>query len=191
MSPDYPDSGIYPEIYALNREFLRLLTRVRGGQPSNRFGLDEELVLALCALPQAQIDRIAAVPCLLMEIDTGQPGIRDSNGTVQSNEVQSNEVCVFVAGLLTCARDILRYESAGAFAALGIREPLAGCLNSMSMSEINKLAAGPDITISARFSNQQHFWRDLVQAAAQNDRRLSRVSRLSALPLLVAEAHCL
>jgi len=188
MSPEYPDSDIYPEISALNAEFLGLLIRSATEPDHDRFGLSPDIVGAIASMTVKQLNQASEVPCLLLDLQIRSPRcINDSGQLSQSALNQSSGI--LMASVLTYARDLLHYESAGAFAALGLAAPITDRLQDIDIAGINRLVCSPEIHIQARFSNSSGFWYDLIDTAKQENPKMAAVSRLSALPLLVAESH--
>jgi len=181
---------IYPEISQLNREFFRLLLHPSVPLEGSVLGLKPEWLGRMAALSEAQLHTASEVPCLLMELAGKRDGYACGAAATDARPEWQHARQMFVMSLLTYMRQLHRQDKAAARrAGVVIAGPATGAasVEDLSFRDIRRLAFDGAVDLRARFTDHPRFWPDLLDSAADGSSRYATVSRLSVLPLMVAE----
>ena len=181
MRCEAPDLRFYTELRELNRGFLDLLI---DGQQGSRpvLGLAAAIVDQLRLLPAAELDAVAATPCLLATLMAGaapavQSGVRDGG---EFREARWNEATrVYAASLSTYIWQTVP------------RGPLLAALCGAAGNQhdgpgtyaLTAVGRGEHRLPDARFRRHPRFWPDLVSAASTGNPERLRLARLTAVQL--------
>ncbi len=189
MQCEPPDLQFYAEIHDLNLEFLGLVAEGRNCCHGPVFGLDVAVVEQISRFRPAQLEAIAATPCLLAGFDAGRNARFASlvaEPTPARDPAWAAKARLFAAGLFTYAwqnsrRDALRAALCAGPAAVS----LAG---HVSFREMRALADQALQHLEARFRRRSRFWPDLVRAARDGPAERLDLARLTAIQLATCEA---
>ncbi|CAG0942777.1 hypothetical protein GPROT2_01867 [Gammaproteobacteria bacterium] len=189
MEREAPDKHFYAEMRDLNLEFLTLLGHCRHRPPgAPLFGLDAAVLEPLGRLGAAQLEAMAATPCLLAGFrSTPARGLARVAEPPPGDEPGcGGDARVFAAGLLTYVWQMARRDPLRA--ALCAGPPLEGPAAGLCFRDIPGYASRAMLHIEARFCRHTRFWPDLVRAARDGQPQRMDLVRLTAIQLAVAES---
>ncbi len=192
MRREAPDTHFYAEIRDLNLEFLGLVAAGRRHCHGSIFGLDAGVVDPISRFSRAQLEAMAATPCLLAGFATsrGARAIRIAEPPPAADPDWSAHARLFAAELLTYVlqmrrRDPLRAALCASIAAGSLAGTLAG---DSAYRDIRGYADRALQHLEARFRRQTRFWPDLVRATREGHPERLQLARLSAIQLATSEA---
>jgi hypothetical protein len=176
----------------LNLEFLGLVATGRHCCHGPIFGLDSAVVDPISRFSGAQLEAMAATPCLLAGFATsrGSRPARIAEPPPAADPEWAVHARLFAAGLLTYVeqmtrRDPLLAALCAGFAAGNAAGVLAG---DTAFRDIRRYADRALQHLEARFRRQQRFWPDLVRATRDGHPERLQLARLSAIQLATFEA---
>lgn len=184
------DNRLRAELKSLNTGLLRLL--VHHWEAPEHLGLGHPIAAQLRALPPAELDYIAGTPVLLAGFEvppTGEAGVAADAETaaqvyaVRAEEPLARATSLFAAALLTWLWKMEHTDRLVTALCIGTQYPLP----RLGVPEIEQLAAEASARLRVRFRDHPRFWPDLLRAARSNNREWRELSRLTVLPLLLAE----
>ncbi len=193
VHPEMPSARVAdPEILAINREFLALVTdpALPDGQPV--CGLDADVVTRLRSFAPEQLDAVATTPVLLADFAV-LPG-RDVAEAAEHYRVTNSATpatwCArmrdFAYCLLTSVWQLSRQPTIAAPVRLGLEEPCLRALARLDFSDLLGRAGNVCTTLRAVHADNPHCWSALIAAVGSGDRRRIDAARLSFIPLTVA-----
>ena len=187
MQCEAPDTHFYAEMRDFNLEFLALVAAGRIRRHGPVFGLDIAVVDQISRFNPAQLEAMAATPCLL----AGFSGLR-SRGTRVSEPQPAldpqwgEHARLYAAGLLTYVWQATRRDSLRAALCVGAAEQLLG--GDSRFRDIRSVADQAVQHLEARFRRCSRFWPDLVRAAREGHPERLQLARLTAIQLATSEA---
>lgn len=188
MRREPPDSQFYAEVHDLNLEFLGLLAEARERLHGPVFGLEVAVVEQVSRLLPAQLDAMAATPCLLAGFRAGcatrtLPHIAEP--APAPDAAWLDRARLFAAGLLTYTWQMSRRDPLRAALCAG---PAGGPIAArMSFRELRNRVEQAVEHIEARFGRGMRFWPDLVRAARDGHTERIELARLTAIQLVTRE----
>lgn len=191
MQCEPPDIHFYAEIRDFNLEFLRLLAAA--GQAGQRpaFGLDAAVVGPIGRFNPAQLEAMAAMPCLLAGFATagGRPASRVAEPRPDADPAWAEQARLFAAGLLSYIRQAARRDALRAALCVG---PAAHLMRRDSRpGDLREDADRALRHLEARFRHSNRFWPDLVRAVRDGRPERLQLARLTAIQLATTEAGTL
>ena len=187
MQREPPDTHFYAEIRDLNLEFLSLLAAGRRCCHGPVFGLDTAVVDPISRFNPAQLDAMAATPCLLAGFGAGRGtrAMRIAEPPPAGDPEWNAHARLFAAGLLTYVLQMARRDALlAALCAGSAAGPLAG---DTGFRDICGYADRALQHLEARFRRQTRFWPDLVRATRDGRPERLHLARLSAIQLATSE----
>ena len=188
MTCEAPDTHFYAEMRDFNLEFLDLMVSGRRRCHGPVFGLDTAVVDPISRFSLAQLEAMAATPCLLAGFTVMVPraGTRVAEPVPGSDPEWGEHARLFAAGLLTYVRQATRRDSLRTALCVGAAGHLltgdGGC------RDIRSYADRALQQLEARFRRSSRFWPDLVRAARDGHPERLQLARLTAIQLATAEA---
>lgn len=202
-----PDSRTYAELRALNAGLLRILVGRRDG--ATRLGMSAPVAGQLARLAPDELDFIAGTPVLLAGFEAarsagGMDRIAeaassadpyrigaepnemlscDRAGEPRLTDAWSRAARLFAASLLTWLWKMDERDHLVTALCIGPGERLP----ALSVPVIESLAGRATERLRVRFGDHPRFWPDLIRAARSRDEELRDLSRLAAVPLVLAE----
>ncbi len=189
-----PDSRIYSEITELNREFLHLLAHVDRAGQQQIFGLDPLLVERLASFGATEREAIASTPCLLAEFrwlpgPDSVPAITDgAHRDDGASAACRRDIEVFAASMLTYMWQSTHGHPLLTRLCIGLNRDAYRMLSELSFSRIRQHAQHAATLLQARLCGHPRFWPDLLGSVSIPDQHLRALSRLSIVPLTVAQS---
>lgn len=188
-----PDSRTYEALRSLNAGFLALVTDPDGLGVAPRLGLDPPICAQLSRLAPEELEFIAGTPSLLAGFDTPDRAHAVLSGRVAEprsdsvawSDARSAAARVFAAALLTYLWQMDRRDRLMTALCVGSAEPLP----DLTIARIQAYAAEATHRLRARFADHPCFWPDLIRAARSHDPDLRYLSRLTVIPLSLAEGR--
>lgn len=196
MPGKWPDTQLRQEIRDFNREFLELICT--DTRPGTVFGLQPTVRQRLGALVPAQLEAIAATPCLLAAFVVLPPrqlprGVAEATGAgpvADSGQpagpvprAQAEAARIYAASLLTWLWHTARQDRLLAALCIGPGRVGVEQLGSACFRDLQRAAAGADECLEARFCRYPRLWPDLVRAASGADATLLTATHLSVVQL--------
>ncbi|MBL8201680.1 MAG: hypothetical protein JNK40_11955 [Chromatiales bacterium] len=200
MPGKWPDTQFRREIRDFNREFLELVCT--DTRPGSAFGLPPTVRQRLALLAPAQLEVIAATPCLLAAFvvlpprqlplavaeDPGSgPGLRVNPAiaprTPEQAGAQAESARLFAASLLTWLWHTTRQDRLLAALCIGPGRLGVEQLASAGFRDLQRAAAGGMDSLEARFCRHPRLWPDLVRAASRADAQVLMATQLSVVQL--------
>ncbi|MBT8441011.1 MAG: hypothetical protein KJO76_01400 [Gammaproteobacteria bacterium] len=200
-----PDTRIYGELTSLNAGLLRILVWQDGPDAPGAPRLAPTIAIQLRQLTRDELAFIAGTPALLAGFvppaeANRADGVADSDvpGNHYVPSAQSAITAgaprlpgdswlrltrVFTAALLTWLWKSDQHDELFRALCLGYGEKLP----PFSVRLIESLATDAAPRLCVRFAGHPRFWPDLVVAARSEDPQLRALSRLSVIPLVLAE----
>ena len=171
-----------------NVEFLGLVAAARHACHGAAFGLERPIIERIGQLTPAQLEAMAATPCVLASLAGERLSARHSflaEPPPAPDPVWAEEARVFAARFLTYAWQMVRRDSLHAVLCFG---PAVDTLSvQMSYGELRLVARRELRQLEARFRDHPRFWIDLVRAAREGRSAELRMAQLAAIPLATAE----
>jgi hypothetical protein len=189
-----PDTRFYTELRDLNAGFLALIADPAVTWHGPLFGLGAGIVAALRGLSNTQLEFIASTPCPLVRFETmpppnrvadARPGARRPDGRwLESARLFSTELIMYLW-------QMARQDRLTAALCFGPESGRVSRMAEMSFREIQE-CAGPAVDqLQARFAHHARFWPDLIRAARSADPDFQYLSRLTIIPLALAESSAI
>jgi hypothetical protein len=177
----------------LNAGLLRVLVATDSAGEAPAFGLPPTIVTQLRRLAPRELEFIAGTPVLLAVFEpppfaVGQIADAESGCGRYAAPVagpQPRQAELFAAALVTWLWQMDRHDELVRALCVEAGQPLPAA----GFPTIDALAGHAARNLRARFCDHPRFWPDLLRAARSRDADLRELVRLSALPLLVAEAR--
>ncbi len=187
MQCEAPDTHFYAEMHDFNLEFLALVISGRAGRHGPVFGLDSAVVDPISRFNPAQLEAMAATPCLLAGFAVTPPraGVRVAEPGPGCDPQWSEHARLFAAGLLSYVQQAVRRDALRAALCAGVAGHLladGGCIR-----DIRRHADRALQHLEARFRRSGRFWPDLVRAARDGNPERLQLVRLTAIQLATAE----
>lgn len=183
MRCEAPDSLFYAEIRDFNLQFLRLIASVRQTRPDAQFGLDPVIAETIGRFNVAQLEAVAATPCLLARFNpTPRTGLYVAESAATDWDERAR---LFATGLLTFLGQMARRDPLQAALCLGGAEELLA--RDGPFRDIRSQADRALQHLEARFRRNQRFWPDLIQAARDGHSEQLQLARLAAIQLTSSE----
>lgn len=187
MTCERPDSRFYEDLSDLNREFLGLITFPRSNCPQRVLGLDSVSVELLRSLADDELSFIANTPCLLPEFVAPESGVNEPRLSFAEHDAAWAEaVQMFSVALLSFLRATMGRDRLLAALCVGPEQTTLARFAQVSLGGIRHHASSVSPHLQARFANVPSFWPDLIRAARSEDTEFRHLSRLTAIPLVVA-----
>ncbi len=194
MYPEYSDTRIYADLANLNRGFLDLLVEPGSPRVASTFGLDAAIVNQLRQLSAVELDMIATTPGLLACFSQFAPVplhqvAETSIAGLSEPPVWRESARLFVMCLLTYLRHMQQHGwsrcalGTGFGSASNARVPPA----HFDFARIRPSADLAVDQLRARFAAHPSFWSDLIHSARSGNEDFQTLSRLTIIPLVVAE----
>lgn len=189
MRCEPPDLQFYGEMRDLNLEFLELVIGALQALNGPVFGLDGAIADQLSRMRSAQLESIAATPCLLAGFAARRP-LRALTLAAEprpgADPSFHSRLRLFAAALWAYVWQMVRGDALrAALCAGGPRAALVGALSFREMRVSGEQAVQ---FLEARFV-QGRFWPDLVRAARDGNAERLRLVQLSAIQLATSEAR--
>lgn len=185
-----PDTRFYDDLKDLNVEFLNLIVAHGHSWQKPVLGLDAGSASALRRLSDSELAFIATAPGLLagFTVLPPPPGVSEPRADLhQSDERWLESTRLFCIGMMTYLWQMARRDHLVAVLCVGPATGRVGCLAELSFREIQGSADRAMSQLNARFGGHPTFWPDLIRAARSEDPELKDLSRLSIIPLTLAE----
>ena len=186
-----PDNRTYQALHSLNAGFLALVIGPDATGAVSQLGLGPQISSRLACLAPEELEFIAGTPSLLAGFKTPDPacavlsrGVAES-AAVSWSDTRSEAVCVFAAALLTYLWQMDRRDQLIRALCVGSTEALP----DLTVARIQAYATEATHRLRARFANHPCFWPDLIRAARSHDPDLRSLSRLTVIPLALAEGR--
>jgi hypothetical protein len=186
-----PDKRFYEELKDLNAGFLALIADHRLEWHGPLLGLDAGVVAGIRSLSQSELDFIAATPGSLAGFPTLPPPhiVAESQAhTRPVNDRWLEAARLYSTELVMYLWQIARRDQLVATLCVGTVAGRAGQLADMSLREIQGCAAAV-YQLEARLGRHRRFWPDLIRAARSADRDFRFWSRMTIIPLTLAEGR--
>ena len=183
-----PDKQFYRELTDLNEEFLMLVATAGAG--ASFLGLDAPIRSALGELSRPKLQFIAETPCLLAGFTLLPPALaarEEPPGFSVMESAWMDSARMFSAALLTYLWQMARRNQLNAALCIGASADHIGRFAGISFHDIQSRAASAVYQLEARFCHQPRFWRDLIRAAHHGNSIVQRISRLTSIPLALAD----
>lgn len=186
MACECPDSRFFEDLADLNREFLGLVTSPCESSGQSVLGLDPISVDMLCSLTDSELRYIAETPCLLAGFSAPQPGIGEARRPFANRDTEWAEaVRMFSVALLSFLRVTMGGDRLRAALCVGPERDALVRFADISLGGIRRHASFAAGRLHARLADVPVFWPDLIRAARSDDTEFRRLSRLTAIPLVV------
>lgn len=185
-----PDTRFYAELRDLNAGFLALISDSNLAWHGPLLGLDAPIVSAIRSLSVTQHDFIAETPCPLVGFEILPPPNRVAETASElhpPDERWLESARVFSVELVTYLWQMARKDRLTAAFCFGPDSGRVRRMADMSFREIQQCAAPAVHQLQARFARHPRFWPDLIRAARGADSDFQSLSRLTIIPLALAE----
>jgi len=195
MYREYSDTRIYSDLADLNRGFLDLLVEPASLRGFSPFGLDAAIVDQLRQLSPPELEAIAGTPGLLACFSRFAPAAHHQVAetpavALRGQSAWRESARLFATGLSTYLRQMER--RGWSRCALG---PVSGTGSDESVPiahlDFARIRPSADLAVDrlrARFSAHPSFWVDLIHSARSGNEDFQVLSRLTIIPLALAEA---
>lgn len=189
-----PDTRFYAELRDLNTGFLALITDPDLTWHGPLFGLDAGVAAAIRALSKTQQEFIAGIPGPLVEFETLLPPNRVADASPESRPANGRwleSARLFSTELIMYLWQMARQDRLAAALCFGPESGRVSRMADMSFREIQDCAGPAVYQLKARFARHSRFWPDLIRAARSADPDFQYLSRLSIIPLALAQGSAL
>lgn len=191
MASKWPDLQVRREIHEFNREFLELVCT--DGRPGTAFGLDPSVRQRLRLLSPAQLDAVAATPCLLAAFSVLPPhfaalGVAEAQ-KVAPGGAEAEAARLFAASLLAWLWHTARQDRLLAALCIGPGSLAVEHLRSAAFRDLQRTALVAAECLEARFCRHPRLWPDLVRAASMPAGPIATATRLSVVQLTLISRH--
>jgi len=193
MRPEYPDSRMYADLTDLNLGFLGLLIEPGARQGVANLGLDVAIVDQLRRLSPEELAFVAGTPGLLASISrfpsatlhqvAEAPGVQLLERTGWRESAR-----LYVTGLLTYLWQIEQRDWPCCALCSDPAEQGSGLPGEFNFAQIRASADFAVDHLRARFTLHPSFWTDLIRRARSGNEDFQALSRLTVIPLVLAEA---
>jgi hypothetical protein len=192
MASKWPDSQVRREIHEFNLGFLALVSA--DDSPGAAYGLDPAIRRRLRLLAPAQLEAVAATPCLLAAFTTVLPPPVSVPGVAEApfctvSEPRSDSACLFAASLLAWLWHTARQDRLLAALCIGSGSLALEHLSSAAFRDLQRTAAVAPGCLEARFCRHPRLWPDLVRAASIPAGPVLTATRLSLVQLALVSRH--
>jgi hypothetical protein len=192
MCPDHSEIRMYADLADLNRGFLGLLTAPGAGQAAPGLGLEVAIVGQLRRLSPAQIEFIAGTPGLLACFThSPQANLRQVAEMPAAHpslpSVWRESARLYVTGILTWFWQLDQHDWPCCALCAGSQEKQPGSPGEFDFTRIRSSADFAVDRLRARFTDHPSFWVDLIRGARSGDEDFRELSRLTVIPLVLAE----
>jgi hypothetical protein len=193
MRCEPPDCRTYQALRSLNAGFLSLAAGADLSGDGAHLGLHPAIRQQLRRLTPAELEFIAGTPSLLAGFAASATAVDRLPGGVAEVPDQpsawptapSDAARVFAAALLTFLWQMDRHDQLIKALCIGSVERLP----ELTVARIQLYAGQATHRLRARFADHPCFWPDLMRAARSQDGDLRSLSRLSVIPLVLAEGR--
>ena len=191
MRPDYSDMRLYDHLTGLNRGFLGLITAPGPLHEAPVLGLDAAIVAQLRRLSPVELEFIAGTPGLLAcfaRVPSALLRVAETplvQASVQTGWRESARL--YVTGLLTYLWQMEQQDWPCCALCAGSAEPGPEPLAEFDFARIRSSADLAVDQLRARFTAHPSFWIDLIRSARSGDEEFQALSRLTVIPLVLAE----
>jgi len=190
MYPEHSDMRMYADLADLNLGFLILMTDPGACREVFSLGLDTAIIEQLRSLAPAELEFIASTPGLLACFSGFAPRalhhVADRPVARQSAQSDWRESArLYVTGLLTYLWQQHRVPSCTLCA-----QSAESGFAPVADFDFARMRSSADLAVEnlrARFVGHPSFWMDLIRSARSGDEDFRALSRLTVIPLLLAE----
>jgi hypothetical protein len=192
MRPEHSDMRLYAELTGLNLGFLGLITKPGPLREAPVLGLDAATVEQLRRLSEEELEFVAGTPGLLAcfsPIPSVQR-LRVSEQPVSEISAQTDwreSARLYVTGLLTYLWQMEQQN----WPCCALCASATGQDSEPSMQlDFTRIRSSADLAVDqlrARFTGHPSFWTDLIRSARSGDAEFQTLSRLTIIPLVLAE----
>ena len=190
MAYQQREKRVSEDIRQLNLGFLRLLGQRAACPSSPRCGLDGVILNRLTRLSGAELETLAAAPCLLATVPLARRAPERSLAAEPAADggggAWLESARLYTMGLLVYVWELARTDPYLAGLCVDQRQVTVPALAELGIREVHELATVRAAGLRARFAENRRLWPDLLRAATQGDPELLHVTRLSVLQLAVA-----
>lgn len=192
MYPDHADMRMYADLTELNLGFLTLMTDPGACQAISSLGLDVAIVDQLCRLSPAELEFVAGTPGLLACFSSLPARARHhvAEPPAASRSAQSGwreSARLYVTGLLTYLWQLERGNVPSCALCAGFTASGFAPLAELDFVRIRSSAELAVDHLRVRFARHPSFWIDLIRSARSGDEDFQALSRLTVIPMLLAE----
>ena len=192
MRPEHSDMRLYVELTGLNRGFLGLITKRGPLREAPVLGLDAATVDQLRQLSPEELEFIAGTPGLLACFShiPSVSRLRVAEQSVSRISAQNGwreSARLYVTGLLTYLWQMEQQD--WPCCALCAGSAGQGSMPSREL-DFTRIRSSADLAVDqlrARFTEHPSFWIDLIRSARSGDAEFQSLSRLTIIPLVLAE----
>lgn len=187
MRCECPDRRFFTDLADLNLEFLALLLHPEARREPDVMGLEPSWVEMLRRLTDSERRFIAGTPCLLAGFFVPPGGIGESSPNAARHGTGWREaVQLYSVALMSFLRTATRRDQLVAALCLGPGGDRSERFAGIPLGSIPCRASAASYVLRARLSELPTFWPDLIRAARSDDNEIRQLSRLRALPMIVA-----
>ena len=192
MRPEHSDMRLYVEITGLNRGFLELITKPGPLREAPVLGLDAATVDQLRQLSPEELEFIAGTPGLLACFShiPSVSRLRVAEKSVSRISAQTGwreSARLYVTGLLTYLWQMEQQD----WPCCALCAGSTGQSPMLSVElDFTRIRSSADLAVDqlrARFTEHPSFWTDLIRSARSGDAEFRSLSRLTIIPLVLAE----
>ena len=192
MRPEHSDMRLYVEITGLNRGFLELITKPGPLREAPVLGLDAATVDQLRQLSPEELEFIAGSPGLLACFShiPSVSRLRVAEKSVSRISAQTGwreSARLYVTGLLTYLWQMEQQD----WPCCALCAGSTGQSSMLSVElDFTRIRSSADLAVDqlrARFTEHPSFWTDLIRSARSGDAEFRSLSRLTIIPLVLAE----
>jgi hypothetical protein len=183
---------IYADLKDLNRGFLGLITEPGAHRAVPTLGLDAAIVDQLCRLSPEELELIAGTPGLLACFSRLPPVSLRQVAEMPITHLPARSgwresARLYVTGLLTYLWQMEQRDWPCCALCAGSAEKQSGSLGEFDFARIRASADFAVDQLRARFTNHPSFWIDLIRSARSGNEDFQVLSRLTIIPLVLAE----
>jgi len=193
MCAEHSDMRKYADLKDLNGGFLGLLTEPGALQAAPGLGLDAAIVDQLRRLSPAELSFIAGTPGLLACFS--RPPVASLQQVAEAPAAQRSaqtawreSARLYATGLLTWLWQLEQDDRPCCALYAGSVETGIGSLGRFDFSRLRASADFAVDHLRARFCGHPSFWSDLIRSARSGNENFQTLSRLTIIPLVLAEA---
>lgn len=192
MRSDYPDMQMYEDLGDLNRGFLGLITGPGATREIPALGLDAAIVEQLRMLSAAELDFIAGTPGLLACFSRLPPPSLHQVAEIPVARLAVHRgwresARLYVISLLTYLWQMEQRGWPCCALCAGTAAEGPGPLAAFDLARIRTSADFAVDQLRARFADHPSFWKDLIRSARSGNEDFQALSRLTIIPLVLAE----
>lgn len=192
MYGDRADMRLYADLTELNLGFLTLITDPGACQAVSSLGLDVAIVDQLRRLSSTELEFIAGTPGLLACFASfpvrARHHVAEPPADRQSAHSSWRESArLYVTGLLTYVWQLEHGSVPSCALCAGFTASGFAPLAEFDFVRIRSSAELAVDQLRVRFARHPSFWIDLIRSARSGDEDFQALSRLTVIPLLLAE----